>query len=119
MQQGRLRVNADWVILEPVDADHRPLPNSQVSHTTLLTNLANPAQPLIRFDIGDRILIESEACAGRRSPTRRSGAMTSSSTPSNDRQSPQPPPVQGFILEHGIDFSLDVLFNSYYIIKNL
>ncbi|NDG38298.1 MAG: phenylacetate--CoA ligase family protein [Betaproteobacteria bacterium] len=60
--RGRLHVNADWVILEPVDANHRPVPNGQVSHTTLLTNLANHVQPLIRFDIGDRILIEPKAC---------------------------------------------------------
>jgi phenylacetate-CoA ligase len=43
------------VILEPVDAQLPPVPPGQVSHTTLLTNLANHLQPLIRFDIGDRI----------------------------------------------------------------
>jgi len=45
--------------------------------------------------------------------------MTASSAPSNDRQPPQPPPVQGFIAEHGIDFFLDVLFERYYIIDDL
>jgi phenylacetate-coenzyme A ligase PaaK-like adenylate-forming protein len=54
---GRLHVNADWVILEPVDAQHRPVPPGQLSHTTLLTNLANHVQPIIRFDIGDRIVL--------------------------------------------------------------
>ncbi len=59
---GRLHVNADWVILEAVDAQHRPVPAGQVSHTTLLTNLANQVQPLIRFDIGDCICFDTQAC---------------------------------------------------------
>ena len=60
--QGRLHVNADWVILEPVDAQHRPVRAGQVSHTTLLTNLANHVQPLIRFDIGDSIRLPPAPC---------------------------------------------------------
>jgi len=59
---GRLHVNADWVILEPVDAQFRPVPAGRISHTTLLTNLANHLQPLIRFDIGDRIALGGERC---------------------------------------------------------
>jgi phenylacetate-coenzyme A ligase PaaK-like adenylate-forming protein len=58
----RLHVNADWVILEPVDAQHRPVAAGKLSHTTLLTNLANHLQPLIRFDIGDRIVLGGERC---------------------------------------------------------
>jgi phenylacetate-CoA ligase len=60
--QGQLHVNADWVILEPVDAAHRPVADGQVSHTTLLTNLANQVQPLIRFDLGDRIRFDPAPC---------------------------------------------------------
>lgn len=60
--QGQLHVNADWVILEPVDAAHQPVPAGQVSHTTLLTNLANQVQPLIRFDLGDRIRFDPAPC---------------------------------------------------------
>ena len=60
--QGRLHVNADWVILEAVDAQYRPVPAGRLSHTTLLTNLANHLQPLIRFDIGDRIVFAAEPC---------------------------------------------------------
>jgi phenylacetate-coenzyme A ligase PaaK-like adenylate-forming protein len=60
---GSLHVNADWVILEAVDAQHRPVQGGQVSHTTLLTNLANHVQPLIRFDIGDRIRFMPQPCA--------------------------------------------------------
>lgn len=61
-REQRLHVNADWVILEAVDARHHPVPAGQVSHTTLLTNLANHVQPLIRFDIGDRIAFDTRPC---------------------------------------------------------
>jgi phenylacetate-coenzyme A ligase PaaK-like adenylate-forming protein len=61
--EQRLHVNADWVILEAVDAHHRPVAAGQVSHTTLLTNLANHVQPLIRFDLGDRIVLDAEPCS--------------------------------------------------------
>ncbi len=60
--RGRLHVNADWVILEPVDAQLQPVAPGHESHTTLLTNLANHVQPLIRFDIGDRIVLGAERC---------------------------------------------------------
>lgn len=52
---GAMHVNADWVLLEPVDEDLRPVPLGTPSFTTLLTNLANLAQPLIRYDIGDSV----------------------------------------------------------------
>jgi phenylacetate-CoA ligase len=57
---GWLHVNADWVILEPVDADYQPVPPGQPSHTTLLTNLTNRVQPLIRYDLGDSITVRPE-----------------------------------------------------------
>ena len=63
---GHLHVNADWVMLEAVDAQRRPVPAGTLSHTTLLTNLANHVQPIIRFDIGDRIVLHDgagERCA--------------------------------------------------------
>ncbi|MCW5636479.1 MAG: phenylacetate--CoA ligase family protein [Rubrivivax sp.] len=59
---GRLHVNADWVVLEAVDAHHRPVPAGTLSHTTLVTNLANHVQPIIRFDLGDRIVLPAERC---------------------------------------------------------
>ncbi|HMN20714.1 MAG TPA: phenylacetate--CoA ligase family protein [Ottowia sp.] len=60
---GRLHVNADWVFLEPVDEQHRPVLPGERSHSVLLTNLANWVQPLIRYDLGDRILVHPERCA--------------------------------------------------------
>ena len=52
---GRLHLNADWVVLEPVDAEYRPVPAGHPSHTALLTNLANRVQPILRYDIGDSV----------------------------------------------------------------
>jgi phenylacetate-coenzyme A ligase PaaK-like adenylate-forming protein len=59
---GRLHVNADWVILEPVDARGCTVAAGVLSHTTLLTNLANTVQPLIRYDIGDRTRLDAAPC---------------------------------------------------------
>ncbi|HEX6137310.1 MAG TPA: phenylacetate--CoA ligase family protein [Casimicrobiaceae bacterium] len=62
-RQGWLHVNADWVVLEPVDRDYRPTPPGQTSHSVLLTNLANRIQPVIRYDLGDSILVNPQACS--------------------------------------------------------
>ena len=61
-RHGRLHVNADWVILEPVDAEGGPVPPGETSHTTLLTNLANRLQPLIRYDLGDSVTMLPGPC---------------------------------------------------------
>lgn len=60
--RGWLHVNADWVILEPVEADYSPTPPGSRSHTVLLTNLANRVQPIIRYDLGDSITERADAC---------------------------------------------------------
>lgn len=60
---GRLHVNSDWVLLEPVDAQGHPVPPGETGATTLLTNLANHLQPLIRLDIGDRTRFARSPCA--------------------------------------------------------
>lgn len=61
-QKHWLHVNADWVILEPVDAEYKPVPPGEMSYTTLITNLANHLQPIIRYDIGDRIMVRPDPC---------------------------------------------------------
>jgi phenylacetate-CoA ligase len=60
---GWLHVNADWVVLEPVDEDLRPVRPGETSHTTLLTNLANSVQPVVRHDIGDRVTVRADPCS--------------------------------------------------------
>lgn len=60
--QGWYHINNDVVILEPVDAEYRPVTPGTMSHTVLVTNLVNKVQPIIRYDQGDRILVKPEAC---------------------------------------------------------
>ena len=57
-----LHVNSDWVILEPVDEDYHPTPPGEPSDTVLLTNLATRIQPLIRYDLGDSVLVRPDSC---------------------------------------------------------
>lgn len=59
---GWLHVMGDWTIIEPVDADYRPTPPGEQSHTVLVTNLANRVQPILRYDLGDRILARPDPC---------------------------------------------------------
>jgi phenylacetate-CoA ligase len=59
---GWMHVNADWVILEPIQSDGSPTPPGTLSQTTLVTNLANRVQPIIRYDLGDRVLVNPEPC---------------------------------------------------------
>ena len=68
--RGRLHVNADWFILEPVDAAGEPVPAGRFSHSVLVTNLANLVQPLIRYELGDSVAMDADACpCGRPLPT--------------------------------------------------
>jgi phenylacetate-CoA ligase len=59
---GVLHLNADWVVLEPVDRALRPVPPGTPSHTVLLTNLANHVHPVIRHDLGDSVTMLGEPC---------------------------------------------------------
>ncbi|MCY1061540.1 hypothetical protein [Nannocystis sp. SCPEA4] len=61
-KHGWYHVNSDWAVLEPVDADHRPVPPGQPSHTVLLSNLANQIQPILRYDLGDSVLARPDPC---------------------------------------------------------
>jgi len=59
---GRLHLNTDWLVLEPVDEHNRPVPPGQPSCCVLLTNLANTVQPLIRYAMGDQVTLHDERC---------------------------------------------------------
>lgn len=59
---GWLHVNSDWVVVEPVDAHHAPTPPGTPSHTVLITSLANQVQPIIRYDLGDSVLVSDTPC---------------------------------------------------------
>jgi len=60
--EGWLHVNADWVILEPVDARLAAVPPGEESHSVLVTNLANRVQPIIRYLLDDRVTVRGEPC---------------------------------------------------------
>lgn len=61
--KGWMHVNSEWVILEGVDAHGKPTEPGDLSHTVLLTNLANWVQPIIRYDLGDRMVTRPTPCA--------------------------------------------------------
>lgn len=62
-------INDDWVIVEPVDKDNRPVPDGVQSDKLLLTNLYNFGQPYIRYEVTDRIVMHHEPCGcGNPSP---------------------------------------------------
>jgi phenylacetate-coenzyme A ligase PaaK-like adenylate-forming protein len=59
---GALHLNEDWVIVEPVDQHLLPVPAGTLSHATLLTNLANRVQPILRYVLDDRVRLVPGAC---------------------------------------------------------
>ena len=57
-----IHVFSDWFIVEPVDVDNRPVAPGVESDKILITNLANYAQPFIRFELPDRVTVLEETC---------------------------------------------------------
>ncbi len=67
--EGVFHVNVDWFLFEPVDENYQPVPAGVSSHTVLVTNLVNRVQPLIRYDLGDRVKVATHPCpCGNRLP---------------------------------------------------
>jgi phenylacetate-coenzyme A ligase PaaK-like adenylate-forming protein len=61
-QSEGMHINEDLVILEPVDVAGRPVPPGVRADKVLLTNLFNPVQPLIRYELTDEIVVLDEPC---------------------------------------------------------
>ena len=61
-REGHLHVNDDWVIVEPVDAAGNPVPPGTLADKIYITNLASFAQPVIRYEVTDRVRV-LEPCA--------------------------------------------------------
>lgn len=55
-------VNADWAILEVVDAENRPVPDGSPGSKVLITNLANSTLPFIRYEVGDIVTMAASPC---------------------------------------------------------
>lgn len=61
--EHHFHINDDWVLVEPVDAENRPVPDGVQSDKILMTNLFNYTQPFLRYEITDRVVRHSERCA--------------------------------------------------------
>ncbi|MCX2930965.1 phenylacetate--CoA ligase family protein [Mycobacterium sp. CVI_P3] len=59
---GNLHLNTDWYLVEPIDSSGDVVPAGQRSDSLLLTNLANFVQPLIRYEMGDSVVIGADPC---------------------------------------------------------
>jgi phenylacetate-CoA ligase len=57
-----LHVNADYVLLEPVDTDSRPVPPGTLGDKALVTNLSNRVLPLIRYEMSDQVEYATGPC---------------------------------------------------------
>ena len=62
-REGWLHVNSEWVVVEPIERDGSPTPPGATSHSVLVTNLANRVQPILRYDLGDRVTVAPGRCA--------------------------------------------------------
>jgi phenylacetate-coenzyme A ligase PaaK-like adenylate-forming protein len=66
---GRYHLNDDWYVIEPVDEAGAPVPPGRKAHKVLLTNLANLVQPIIRYELTDRVTVHEGRCrCGCKSP---------------------------------------------------
>ncbi len=60
--QGRLHLNTDLCVLEPVDENGNLVPPGVASAKVYVTNLANYAQPLIRYELPDSVTVLPHQC---------------------------------------------------------
>lgn len=68
-REKHFHINDDWVIIEPVDSENRPVRDGERSDKILITSLYNYTQPYIRYEVTDRVVLHKEPCAcGNRSP---------------------------------------------------
>jgi phenylacetate-coenzyme A ligase PaaK-like adenylate-forming protein len=65
-ERQHAHLNDDWVIVEPVDEHHNPVPSGQLANSWLMTSLGSYAQPFIRYKITDRIILHEEGCRCKR-----------------------------------------------------
>ncbi len=68
-REHHLHLNDDRVILEPIDAFGRPVPAGVESDRVLVTNLLSFPSPIIRYELGDKVILHEEGClCGNPSP---------------------------------------------------
>ena len=59
---GRMHLNSDWIIVEPIDREGNPVPPGTMSDAVLITNLMNAVQPIIRYRVDDCVILHEEPC---------------------------------------------------------
>jgi phenylacetate-coenzyme A ligase PaaK-like adenylate-forming protein len=52
----------DQAIVEVVDERNRPVPDGQLGHKLLVTNLVARTQPLLRYEVSDMVAMAAEPC---------------------------------------------------------
>jgi phenylacetate-coenzyme A ligase PaaK-like adenylate-forming protein len=64
-----IHVNVDYMAVEVVDRELRPVPDGEVGDAMLITSLDNHVQPTLRLAVTDRVAIDPEPCpCGRPMP---------------------------------------------------
>ena len=61
-EQGSFHLYEDLVIAEVVDAENRPVPAGEFGEKLLVTVLFSRTQPLIRYELADRVQLRDGAC---------------------------------------------------------
>jgi phenylacetate-coenzyme A ligase PaaK-like adenylate-forming protein len=61
-EHGRLHLNEDWVLFEPVDAQDVRVPPGEIADGALVSNLANRVQPILRYRLDDAIVMAPDPC---------------------------------------------------------
>ena len=57
-----IHISEDLAIVESVDEGHQPVPHGTAGAKVLVTNLTNYAQPLIRYEVPDRVTLSEDFC---------------------------------------------------------
>jgi phenylacetate-coenzyme A ligase PaaK-like adenylate-forming protein len=59
---GRMHLNSDWIIVEPIDSMGNSVPPGTMSDAILVTNLMNAVQPIIRYQVDDCVILHEAPC---------------------------------------------------------
>ena len=62
-----MHVNSEMLLLEVLDDNDQPVPFGTTGRA-VVTSFYNTAQPLIRYDLGDRIIMDEYCSCGRKQP---------------------------------------------------
>ena len=66
IEHTRLHLYEDLDIVEVVDTSNRPVPPGASGEKLLITRLFNTTQPLIRYEVSDRLCLSSGSCSCKR-----------------------------------------------------